>query len=562
MKHYFKRILFSLLISSLLTSIKAQNFELNIQARDSSNFGILTTFKPIKYHTTKSSVFREVNAISKKLAYMGFINNSYQVFLKDSIFISTFTFNKRIDSIRVYFDSNSLYKNLLSKIIYHCKPTYFEIHTSQIEDTLNQIIVYFENKGASFSEISLSNLQQQKSKLIATLQLNISENRKINKVVIKDYNNFPKTYINHYLNIKENSPFNLNTLTEVNELLNTIPFVTQLKKPAVLFTKDSTTLFLYLKKRAISKFDGIIGFSNEESSSNLIFNGYLDLNLINLFNKGESFDINWRNSGNDTQTLNLKFSTPYIFNTRFSTTGEFSIFKQDSSYVNTKSHLKVNYSINRDNLLNASISNEHSSLTSAPNIQTGIEEFKNIFIGVSYTYKLHSNLIWNYKPKFYINVGYFTGDRTIGNTKNKQSKIQFNSNYIFNFNSKNSIYLKSTNELLHSSNLLQNELFRIGGANSIRGFDEQSIFTSKYSVTNIEYHYIINQDTHIYTVTDFAIFTDNLINSTKKLYGIGLGYYFKTKNSILNLSYVTGKYNTSPFKLNNSKVHIKLTYPF
>ncbi len=562
LKHDFKRILLSLLLCSLLTSIKAQNFKLNVQTKESVNTGILTTLQPVKNHKTKNSILKEVKSISKRLASLGFINNSYHLVLNDSVFTSTYTLSTKIDSIRVYFENKLLYNHLLLKITRLCTPTYFEIHTSQIEDTLNQIISFFENRGASFSEISLSNLEQQNSKLTATLQLNISEERKINKVVIKGYNEFPKAYLKHHLNLKQNAPFSKNTLNEVNDLLYTIPFVTQLKKPAVLFTNDSTTLFLYLKKRSISKFDGIIGFSNEENSKNLLFTGYIDLHLNNLFNKGESFDINWKNNGNDSQSLNLKFSTPYVFNTKISTIGEFSIFKQDSSYVNNKSEFKVNYQINRKNSLNVSISNERSNLTSLSNNLIGIEEFKNTFLGIAYTYKLLSGLTHNYSPKFSLNAAYLTGSRTIESAKNKQYKFQFTANYILELNMKNSIYFKSMNELLHSSSLFQNELFRIGGTNSIRGFDEQSVFTSKYAITNIEYHYAINPTTHVYTITDIGLIEDDITSTITELYGIGIGYYFKTNYSIINLSYAIGKHGKSPFKFNNSKVHVKITYPF
>ena len=50
--------------------------------------------------------------------------------------------------------------------------------------------------------------------------------------------------------------------------------------------------------------------------------------------------------------------------------------------------------------------------------------------------------------------------------------------YIFNLNYKNSIYLKNSTQLLNSENYLTNELFRFGGINSIRGFNENSIDAS------------------------------------------------------------------------------------
>ncbi|WP_456378439.1 hypothetical protein [Lutibacter sp.] len=561
MKVVFKVLLFIVLSFAPVATLYAQSLELITHSKDSSNNVLLQSIPYFKKHTTEKYLLKEVENFSKKLTYIGFLNNSYIINKKDSIYNCTFTLNNKIDTIRVYYSNKTLDKAILKQITTNYTESYFEVSTNNIENSLNSIVNYFENKGASFTSASLINLKQQKNKLIAKLLLNISEERKINAIIIKGYPNFPKKFINHYLELKQNTPFNLKTLTKVDKLVNTIPFINKIKKPEVLFTKDSTTLFIYLKKEATNKFDGIIGFSNKESGK-LTFNGYLDLNLNNMFNKGELFSLNWKNNGEDVQTLNLAFSIPYIFNTRFSTSGDFSILKQDSTYVNTKSQLKINYSINKNNFVNATLSNEISNLTSSLNPLPLINDFKNTFLGLSYTYTILSNKQLTSKPKLLITAGYLYGNRTTNNIKSNQNKIHLFTEYIYNINSKHSLYLKNTSKVINVTHLLQNELYRIGGVNSIRGFDEQSIYTSKYSLTAIEYHYTINPTTHIYTITDFAILEDSISNATTKLYGIGVGYSFNTNYSTVNLSYAIGKSDKIPFNFNNSKVHIKITYPF
>ena len=561
MKTVFKVFIFIQFFTTFFSSIHAQNFKLIVHSKDSSNIITLNSIPYNKVHISEKNINTEIKNISKKLALKGYINNSYLLNKTDSIFNCVFSLNNKIEKIRIYYSNKFIDNTVLQIISLNYTNTYFEIATNQIENSLNSIVNYFENKGASFTNVSLINLTQLGNKLTAELNLNISEKRKINNIIIKGYNDFSIKYLNNYLNLKQHTTFNLNTLETIDKLVNTISFVTQLKKPEILFTKDSTTLYLYLKKKANNTFDGILGFSNEKNSNNLKFNGYLDLILNNMFNKGESFGLNWKSNGDDTQTLNLKLTTPYIFNTRFSPSGEFSIFKQDSTYVNTKSLFKIKYSINKHNFINALLNNEVSTISSS-NTLDEIDNFKTILFGLSYTFKMLPKHELNNRSKFAITASYLLGNKTANQLKSNQNKIQLLAEYNLELNHKNLIYFKTTNKLLNASNLFQNELFRIGGTNSIRGFDEQSIFTSKYSVTNIEYHYIINQTTHLYSITDFAIALDNFTNSTTKLYGIGLGYYFNTKSSIINLSYAIGKNNELPFGFKNSKVHIKVTYPF
>lgn len=545
------------------STIYAQNnFELIIDTKDSNNTQFLSSISYIKNHISKKDVEQEILIVSNKLVRKGFINNSYKAVLKDSTYTCVYTLNNKVEKIRIYYPQKLINEEILRNITSNYTDSYFEISINKIEASLNFIVDYFETKGASFTKASLTNLNEQNNELTAQLNLNISEKRKLNKVLVKGYDKFPKKYIHRYLNLTSESLFNLNTLDKLSTSIKSIPFITQLKEPAVLFTKDTTTIYLYLKKKSTNKFDGIIGFSTKENSKKLQFNGYVDLTLNNIFDKGETFSLNWKNHGENTQTLNLKFETPYIYNTPLSTSGAFSIYKQDSTYINTKSQLNINYSFNNRNSVNTIISSENSN-SIATNSLVEIQDFKNTFIGLSYTYKTLNSKHLNYQPKFFVNASYLTGFRKLNNSnKTNQDKIQLFAHYLFELNYKHFLLLKSRYENLNSSTMLQNELFRIGGTNSIRGFDEQSIFTSSYSVTNLEYHFIINPTNYIYSITDVAIFKNNITNSATSMYGIGLGYSFLSKNNIINLSYVIGKSSENTFNLNNSKVHIKITYPF
>jgi hypothetical protein len=68
-------------------------------------------------------------------------------------------------------------------------------------------------------------------------------------------------------------------------------------------------LYLYIANQHSGKFDGIIGFADNEENDKLMFSGYLDPELNNLFDKGESISLFSRNTGDDNPMLNLTFGT-------------------------------------------------------------------------------------------------------------------------------------------------------------------------------------------------------------------------------------------------------------
>ncbi|WP_420793205.1 ShlB/FhaC/HecB family hemolysin secretion/activation protein [Polaribacter ponticola] len=121
-------------------------------------------------------------------------------------------------------------------------------------------------------------------------------------------------------------------------------------------------------------------------------------------------------------------------------------------------------------------------------------------------------------------------------------------------NKRNNLFLKNNTGYLNSDDFLNNELFRIGGNNTIRGFNERSIFTNNYTYFNIEYRYLTSKESYLYSITDVAKIKNRSKNNL--LIGLGLGYLFKIKESLINIGYVLGKEKNNKFNYNDSKLII------
>ena len=115
---------------------------------------------------------------------------------------------------------------------------------------------------------------------------------------------------------------------------------------------------------------------------------------------------------------------------------------------------------------------------------------------------------------------------------------------------------------IFSNSVLENELFNIGGVNTIRGFDELAIFSSNYSITNLEYHLKLNQSSSIYSISDFGYSENKITRIKSNLYSFGIGYAINNEKSSTNLMYAVGKTDANPLKFNNSKIHLKIVYFF
>jgi hemolysin activation/secretion protein len=190
---------------------------------------------------------------------------------------------------------------------------------------------------------------------------------------------------------------------------------------------------------------------------------------------------------------------------------------------------------NSENLTNASLDN--------------ISTFQNYFLGFGYEYKVPKNDVFG-NNTFYLNVNPSFGRRKTDTNSFQQIKITTTASYLLDFNTRHHIYFSNKTGLLNSESYLNNELFRIGGNKTIRGFKEQSLFVKNYILQNIEYRYNTSKNSYAYTITDLALISSEKEN--KKLYSLGLGYLFNTNTSQINISTAIGIDVDNPINLKNT----------
>jgi translocation and assembly module TamA len=78
----------------------------------------------------------------------------------------------------------------------------------------------------------------------------------------------------------------------------------------------------------------------------LELNGYLNLNLVNNLNFGETFRLNYRSDENDLKTFNTQLTLPYLFKTPLGSELELNIFKKDTTFTTAEQAANLFYQIN------------------------------------------------------------------------------------------------------------------------------------------------------------------------------------------------------------------------
>jgi outer membrane protein assembly factor BamA len=510
-----------------------------------------------------TSLDAEVNALKKKLIAIGYIENELLHFEKtsDSSYQATFSLKNRYESIRI--DHHNLVDISILKLTgFLNKDQKLVIPIENVEETLQSINSEIANRGNPFSSLILNDIQKIDSKkLQGSLSVSAPQSRTVDKLILKGYEKFPKSFIKRYLKIKTGQTFSLEKIKEKTAALNDLVFANQIKDPEVLFTQDSTVLYMYIEKARSNTFDGFLGFGTNEASNKIEFDGYLDLNLTNNLNYGESLKLLYKSDENDQQTFDLRLNAPYLFSSPVGLDLNLNIFKRDSSFVTVTQAAKINYQINSKNMVSAGINTVNS--TDLLDISTSvITDYKSNLYFINYTFIKRQHYDFLFPVNFLFDITTGIGNRTYENIDERQSNFSLNTFKIFNLNDKNSIYGRLSSSYLVSDSYLENELPRFGGINSIRGFEENSLIANLYGVLNTEYRYKLNNSIYVHSVIDAAYFENQITDQKGKLFGFGFGFGLLSKAGLFRFNYTSGKTENQKFRLSDSKIHLSLTTRF
>ena len=529
-----------------------QKNELILVTKDTIQNRIVSEIYQTKKHLQKKDALDEIDRILQQVKKRGFFTARIDSISKtNKELIAYLDLGKKINEIIIVTkkdNTNGIIDSGIDSI---------KIKTREFSDLTNQLLKQIDRKGNSFSEITYVNPLLKNDTLFLEMKISNSSSRKIDKVITRGYEDFPKKFITKYFLIDKNTVFSKKKLNQVSALSNKLDFIKEKKAPEVLFKKDSTHLYLFLDKIGTSSFDGLVNFSSKENGKGLLLNGNLDLKLNNTFNTGEKFEIIWNKVSDEKTDFKINSYVPYILNSKFSTTLEFYLYRQDSTFINTNFELKTDYSINQKSHASILYSSEKSNyLLNISN--NDLASYSNYFIGLGYELKKSStsNL---YKYKNGLNLNLTIGKRKTDTESINQLKFHFSAFANVQINNRGYLNIKNESGLLTSKNYLLNELFRIGGANSIRGYNEQSIFTNGYSYSNIEFRYSLDTSSYLYSITDLGGYKENTTNKIKKLLGIGAGYQFRINNNLVNLGYVISTNSSTNAKLNSSRLVVRWT---
>ena len=434
--------------------------------------------------------------------------------------------------------------------------------SNRLIKTIENTLAYCNNNGYPFALFQLNQSEIDSSTIFLNLDLNLGPLITVDSIILNPEILDQKRVIQQIINIKKGDAFNQNLINSISTRIKETPYLTELSNPEYEFINNKISLFINAKNKPANFINGILGVQPQNDGS-INITGDANIKFINGIKKGETISVKWKKMYALSQSLSSVIEFPYLLNSSFGIFNNLDMLKKDSTFFNLKNKIGSTYSFTEKTKLGMyylfSRSNMLSSINSLNFNSTSLNSF-----GIIYKY---DRLDYKYNPR----KGFFTkGDLQFGfkNLLSQSDTLIENSgssNYQFDLTIESYLPLGKKSTLKLGCNfasiinpiLYENELHRIGGNNLLRGFDEESIWTSSYLIGTIEYRLILEQNSNLFAFFDIGWvekkLTHEYLNDIP--YGLGAGINFETKPGIFSISYALGSQQNNPLLFKTAKIH-------
>ena len=462
--------------------------------------------------------------------------------------------------------------------IFFAEPIYFK----NITRLQKRIVAWCENNGYPFASVKLDSMKIKDNKLEASLNLKKNGLFIIDSMVIKGSAKVKPVYLYNYYGIKPGDLYDESQVRKISIRSKELAFVQERLRPQAVFSKDKVKLYVYLDKKGASQFDGILGvMPNNAETGKVLVTGDLKLNLLNSFGRGETISINWRKMQAQTQDLRTQVVYPFLFNTPFGVDLKFDLYKRDTTFININMAGGLQYLFSGGNYIKVFVESRTSNLLSTYNLEniTTLPQYadvKTLLYGIGGKFE---KLDYRFNPRkgLRLNANIRAGNKTIRQNAKinpeayeniKLKTLQINTDlvveYFIPLANRSTIKTGLQGATMINQNLFQNELPRIGGLKTLRGFDEESIFASLYSIATVEYRFLLEQNSYLFTFFDGAYYENT--SRGKRIFdrpfGFGAGITFETRIGIFSLTYALGKQFDNPIEFRSGKIHFGIVSRF
>lgn len=445
---------------------------------------------------------------------------------------------------------------------------------SEVNSWMQQVILNAENIGYPFAQIKLDSVERMGNMLSGSISFDVGPLIRWDSLEVEGNTKTQARYLQNLLKINPGDLFSQKKLNEATQILLRSPYFTLISPPSVTFQIQKARPTFSIRDRNSNVIDGIIGLiPNENDPGKMLITGQLNLELYHLGGKGRDVLLNWKRINVETQSLEISAKESYLFNSHLDVSLGFSLLKQDTTFLNRFFKLEFGYQMSNSGYLRFFTKRQAADLISSYAYREA-EELPDV---ADYRWNQYGVgvVVDRVDSRYFPRRGLLLeGEFAAGNKQILQNTgvpavayegVDMNSpQYLGNVSLEKHIYIRPTwgmwmrgsGGFTKNKNLLLNDLFRLGGLKTLRGFNENYFYASRYGYLNLEQRLFFGENSFLLVFADLGILENPYFApQIDKPISFGTGINLDTGTGLFQFIFGVGKSNLQPLQFSYSRIH-------
>ncbi|MCC3156201.1 BamA/TamA family outer membrane protein [Hymenobacter sp. 15J16-1T3B] len=442
-----------------------------------------------------------------------------------------------------------------------------------------------ENEGYPFAQVRLDSVQLHGADISARLLLDRGPVVVFDSVRVLGKTKTKARFLMKYLQIVPGQPYSQQRIDDAARLLRLLPYVQLREEPQVRFARGRARLYLLLDDRNANQFDAIVGVlpnaTTTTGQKRVQVTGDVTLNLRNIGGGGKQLGLQWRKVDAASQLLDAAYQHPNFFGTPIDVAGTFNLFKQDSTFLTLRPRLQLSHVNARAGRISVFVEQRNSRLLAQQRLRTLQALPDNIdsrytAYGLDVTRSSLDDPLFPRRGTLLVAQG-AVGTKVISKNADikpelydglplRSTQVSFSgrAEHYFRVGRQGVLLARLRGEALVNQRLFQNDLFRLGGLATLRGFNELQFYAAQYGVGTVELRQFTGPEAYVFLFADQAYLRQGLSGAPGEdaPTGLGAGLSFRTGAGLFQFVYSLGRTNSQPFAFNASKIHFGITSRF
>lgn len=449
----------------------------------------------------------------------------------------------------------------------------------ELENSIKEILIYFEETGFPFAKIEVQSVyffEEEKNKF-ADVYLSIAKEKQstIDELQIEGNDKTKNYVIERALRLETGEKYSQRKIDEIPKLLNRLRFFEPVETPAFYFnSKNKGVLQIKIKEKETNNFDGIVGYvPSSKDNEKGFFTGYINVSLRNLFGTGRAAAIRWQQTDRNSQELELNYLEPWLFNYPFNISAGLFQRKQDTTYVQRNFNGTIDFLATEDITASFLFESESTIPTDNGNNVFTVYNSTAISTGANLTIDTRDDI---YSPTegFLFKNTYLYKTKTIDgpaefltpdlDTEITLQRLELDFGFFHNLFFRQIVAASIHAREMRGGFFEISDLYKLGGANTLRGYRENQFIGNRIFWSNLEYRYLLSNRSYAFLFFDTGYYLRNedvernieRISAFKIGYGFGLN--LETALGVMGVSFALGKGDS----FGEGKIHFGLINEF